>query len=262
MNQILSALILALIQGIAEWLPISSSGHLVLFSRLLGFSNSLTFDVALHFGTLMAVFVYFGKDIIDIIEDLLKGNWKTENSRLGFLLIIGTIPAGIAGFLFHDIFENTLGNLWLLCLGFATTGVILLIGSININKSGKNAKKLSELSYKSALLIGLAEMLSLFRGISRGGTTISSGLLLGLREKSAVKFSFLLSIPVVFGANVLEIGNATLPPEMLWAALVSFAAGLLTIHISFTYILNNRKNLRWLALYVFLIAAAVLVYLI
>lgn len=258
-NPVIASLIMAIIQGITEWLPISSSAQLEVASRLLSFQNSLIFDVVLHFGTLMAVFIYFSKDIMDIIEDLLRGKWKSQNGRLGILLIIATIPAGIFGLLFHKFFEQSLDNLMFISLGLAITGVVLLIGSLKINKK---AKKIIDLTYKDALLIGAAQILALFRGVTRSGTTISSGLLLGLDEKSAVKFSFLLSIPVILGANVVEVGSSTLPANLLWAALVSFAVGIATIHLSFNYILSNRKNLRWLALYVFLLAIGIWIYLI
>ena len=112
MNHLVSAIILAIIQGITEWIPVSSSGHLVLAERILGFKQSLVFDVALHFGTLMSVFVYFGKDITDIIQDLFKGKWKTENSKLGFLIIIATIPAAIAGFFLKNSAEKIFSSLW------------------------------------------------------------------------------------------------------------------------------------------------------
>lgn len=260
MNQIIASLILAIVQGTAEWLPISSSGHLILVSKLIGFPNDFTFFVALHFGTLMAIFVYFSRDIVDIIESLMKRQWKSENGKIGILLIIAVIPAGLFGILFHYFVPENNDNLFLLSLGFAITAVVLFIGAVDFNKGRKI--HIGELGYKRALLIGLAQVLSLFRGISRSGTTISSGLLLGLSEKNAVKFSFLLSIPIVLGANLLEIGSNRLPSSFLWATLVSFAVGILTIHLSFTYVLNNKKNLRWLGAYVALLTISIWIWLI
>lgn len=258
MNDIISALILAIVQGIAEWIPISSSAHLVLASRLLDFDNTLLFDVALHFGTLMAVFVYFGNDIVNILKDVLSFKFKTENGKLGVLLIIGAIPAAIFGFLLRNIVENNGDNLFLIAIGLLITSLILFIGSMGI---GKRKIGLEKLGYFGAFLIGLAQVLSLFRGISRSGGTITSGLLLGLDMKDAVKFSFLLSIPVIFGANIVTIGNQTLPHELLWATLVSFLVGLCMINISFKYILVNRKNLKWFGVYTLLLALGILVYL-
>ena len=120
-NDIISALILAIVQGLTEWFPVSSSGHLVLFENILGFSGGLAFSVALHFGTLMAVFVYFGKDITDILRDLLVGNWTSQNGRLGILIAIATIPAGIVGFLVRDLFDGVFTSLGVTALGFGIT---------------------------------------------------------------------------------------------------------------------------------------------
>lgn len=255
MDSIFSAIVLAVVQGIAEWLPISSSGHLVLFSKILNFDNNIQFDVALHFGTLMAIFVYFGKDILDILEDILKGKWKSPNAKLGFLIAVATIPAAILGYLLGPFLERVFDNLYLLALGLGVTSLVLFIGSFA--EKSKNSK----LTLKKSILIGLAQCASLFRGISRSGSTISTGLLLGLDEKTAVKFSFLLSIPIILGANILLMGNETLPPNYLFASLISFGIGLATIHVSFKYILSSRENLRWIGLYVLLLSLTLAGYL-
>jgi len=254
MNEFFATLILAVVQGISEWFPISSSGHLVLASKLLGYSNTLQLDVTLHFGTLMAVFVYFGQDIMNIIEDLLKGKWTSKHAKMGFYLIVATIPAGIAGFLFRHVAEDMLNNLSLLAFGFAITSVLLVIASLDFGKR-------AELGYVSALLVGFGQSFSIFRGISRSATTISSGLIGGLDEKEAIRFSFLLSIPIIFGANLLENGTRTLPREYLVATLVSFLVGMATIHLMLKIVVNSKKNLRWFALYCFLLALSLAFYL-
>ncbi|MDP3881412.1 MAG: undecaprenyl-diphosphate phosphatase [Nanoarchaeota archaeon] len=255
MNEIISALILAIVQGITEWLPISSSGHLVIFEKLLDYQGGLTFEVALHFGTLMAVFVYFGKDIVDIIRDVIRFEFDTENGRTGLLLLIATIPAGIVGFIFMDLFEGVFNNLYITAIGFGITGLLLLISSHDIKPRKEN------LSYKDSLLIGIAQIFSILPGISRSGTTMASGMLLGLSPKAAARFSFLLSIPVIFGANILVIGNERLPPNLIWASLVSFLVGLAVMHWMFKFVLNSKKNLRWFGAYALLLAAGVFVYL-
>ena len=254
MNHLVSAIILAIIQGITEWIPVSSSGHLVLAERILGFKQSLVFDVALHFGTLMSVFVYFGKDITDIIQDLFKGKWKTENSKLGFLIIIATIPAAIAGFFLKNSAGKIFSSLLTLALGFSVTGLLLIIASLDLKR--KNTK----LSSKSAFVIGIAQIFSLLPGVSRSGTTISAGLLLGLKEKTAMKFSFLMSIPIIFGANLLVIGNNHLPSETIWATLVSFLVGLLAIHVLYKYVLSSKKNLMWFGIDALILAAIIAIY--
>jgi undecaprenyl-diphosphatase len=254
MPQILEAIIIAIIQGLTEWLPVSSSGHLVLAEKILNYQSSLTFTVALHFGTLMAVFIYFGKDITDIIQDFLKLNFKTENAKLGIYLIIATIPAAIIGYLLRN--QNIFHNLTITTLGFGITGLFLIIASLNLPLKSSNLNK------KNSLYIGLAQILSLFPGISRSGSTISSGLLLGLKEKTALKFSFLMSIPIIFGANILVIGNQTLPKELIWATLVSFLVGLLTLHILYKYILTSKRNLRYFGIYALILSISLTMYII
>jgi len=249
MENLISALIMAVIQGITEWVPVSSSGHLVLAERLLGYSGGLQFDVALHFGTLMAVFVYFGKDIIDIVEDIVKGKWKSENAKLGWLLIVASVPAAIAGLLFKKYFEVAFGSLGIVALGFGITGLILFIASLDLR-----VMRDKQIGWKKALFIGVAQALALFPGISRSGMTISSGLLLGLNEKNALKFSFLMSIPVIIGANIVAIGSEKLPSELIWATLIAFAVGLIVIHLLLKHILTSRKNLRWFAAYCLILA--------
>lgn len=246
MNDLISALIIAIIQGITEWIPVSSSGHLFIFESLLGYKHSLTFDVALHFGTLMSVFVYFGRDITNIAEELLKARFKSENGKLGIYLIIATIPAGIAGFVFNDVFEQVFLDIKIVALGFGITGLFLIIGSFSFERK-------QGLSHKSALIIGIAQVFSLFPGISRSGTALSTGLILGLKEKTALKFSFLMAIPIVFGANILEIGNEKLPSELIWATLVSFIIGLLVLHVLYKYVLSSRRNLRYFGAYALLL---------
>ena len=259
MDNFISALIIAFIQGLTEWLPVSSSGHLVLFQALLNYPATLMFDVALHFGTLAAVFVYFGKDIIDILEDILKLKTQSPNFRLGMLLIIASIPAAIVGFLFESYFESAFTSLSTTAIGFAITAIILTIASLDFKGMRKKAESLP---FGKALFIGAAQALALFPGISRSGSTISAGLLSNLTEKEAVRFSFLLAIPAIFGASLVTIGNQTLPRELLWATLASFIVGLASIHFLLKVVLTKKKNLRWFALYCILLAISIGIYLI
>jgi len=249
-ESLLTALLLAVIQGITEWLPISSSGHLVLFERLFSYAGGLLFEVALHFGTLAAVFVYFGKDIVDMIRDFFSGKFKSSNGRMAIYLIIGTIPAVIVGFFARDIFDSILSDLRIVALGFGITGVFLLISSFANIKEGK-------LDFRKSLFVGFAQALAIVPGISRSGSTIASGVLLGLNEKDAMRFSFLLSIPIIFGANLLTIGNNTLSPDLIWASLVSFVVGLITIHLMFNYLLVKREYFKWFGIYCILLGLVV-----
>ena len=166
MENLISALILAIVQGLTEWLPVSSSGHLVLFSQILNYNSSIMFDVAVHFGTLMAVFVYFGKDIIAILEDLLKFRRGSQNFKLGLLLIVATIPAALIGYFFKDFFELAFSSLGLVALGFAITSLFLFISSLDFSNL---IVKINELGFGRALMIGLAQAVAIFPGISRSG---------------------------------------------------------------------------------------------
>lgn len=251
---LVSALILAIVQGIAEWFPISSSGHLVLTENLLNVTGGLLLEVTLHFGTLMAVFAYFSKDIVDIARDIVSGKWKTPNARLGFLVLLSSIPAGIVGFLVKGYFDSVLSALIVVGVGFGITSMMLFIASFHRGK-GKDLSKISPLS---VVLIGCAQAVSILPGVSRSGSTISSGILLGLEEKSAMRFSFLMSIPVILGASLVTLGNAELSLEFLPASLVSFAVGLASIHFVFTRGLNKRKNFVWFGLYCLLLSIAVI----
>lgn len=250
MNEFIASMILAFVQGIAEWLPISSSAHLVIVSRILNYPSSLELSVALHFGTLMAVVVYFSKDIVYIIRDLMQLKFKTEEGKTGLMLALAAIPAAIVGFFAHKFLETSLENTWFMILGLAITSITLFISSMPV-KLGDD-----KMTYKKSLIIGLAQIASLFRGISRSGSTISTALLLGIPMKSAVRFSFLLSIPIVLGANMLLIGGEQLPPAMLIPMFFAFIVGISSIHLSFKYILNKRSNLKWIGLYVLIIALA------
>ena len=212
------------------------------------------FDVALHFGTLMAVFVYFGSDIVDIIRDLLMGRFKSENGKLGIYVVIATIPAAIVGFFLKDILEQVFASLLITAFGFAITGVFLLIAG--------TSRKGGFLKPGNSFMIGVAQIFSLFPGISRSGSTIGAGYLFGLDEKKAIKFSFLMSIPIILGANILTIGGRTLPSELIWATLVSFVVGLGTIHLLYGKVLVARKNLKWFASYALVLALIIFGYLI
>ena len=255
MSELLKAIIIAIVQGITEWLPISSSAHLTLMEKILNYPSALTFHVALHLGTLMALFVYFGRDITDIIQDILRLKFHTENGKLGIFILIATIPAALIGFIFKKSFESIFSNLTILAIGLGITGLVLIMASLPLNYKNKKITK------TKALLIGTSQILSLIPGISRSGTTISTALFLGLKEKTAVKFSYLISIPIILGANIATIGNQTLPKELIWATLTSFLTGLIFIHFSFTYILSKRKNLGYIGIYVILLALIIGIFL-
>lgn len=200
----LQILVLAIVQGLTEFLPISSSGHLILAPHLFGFDDQgLAFDVAVHLGSLFAVVLYFRNDIIAITAGWLKslrpGGARSTESRLGWAVIIGTIPVVIAGLLFKSLIETELRAPWV--IGAATILFGLLLGWVDWK--GERRRELDSLTLRDALIIGGSQVLALIPGTSRSGITMTAGLWLGLNRAAASRFSFLLSIPTILASSTL-----------------------------------------------------------
>ena len=205
---LISIIILGIIQGIAEFLPISSSAHLIIFRDLFGIASSmskemeLTFDVALHLGTLLAIFVFFFKDFIKMITKGFTKGLKDDDGKILWYLVIATIPAGIAGVLFEEVIENAIrSNFIIIALSLAIVGVIIYLA----DKYSKSNKTIKSMNLKDAIIIGCSQVFALIPGFSRSGTTIAAGRLLGINREDAAKFSFYLSAPVVCGAVALKL---------------------------------------------------------
>ena len=208
----IAAVVMGLVQGIAEFLPISSSGHLAIAGELLGAATDIPefFDVLLHLGTLIAVFIFYWEDILDMIREFFAGirdltQHKTPvpvppARRLILLLIVATLPLALV-LPVKDYIERMSGNLYFVALALMMTGCLLFL-SDRVLRGRKNEKTASLLD---ALLIGLAQAFATCPGISRSGTTITAGCLVGLDRKFAVRFSFLMSIPAILGANLLSL---------------------------------------------------------
>ena len=248
-NELVSSLILAVVQGITEWFPISSDGHLVLFERILDYQGGLFFDVALHLGTLLAVVIYFSKDVVEIIRELFSGRVKSNQGKLGLLIALATVPAALVGYFFRDVFEFAFSSLGVAAFGFAVSGIFLVIASLKKRREGK-------LNYLEALIIGFAQIFALFPGLSRSGSTIGMGMLLGLKDKEAIKFSFLIAIPIILGANILVLGNTRLSSELFLPVFVSFVVGIIAIHLLYGKAFVTRNNLRWYGLYALVLGIA------
>ncbi len=194
---VIEALVLGAIQGITEFLPVSSTGHLVIFQHIFGLKEgNMAFDVFLHLGTLLAVVVAFREDIMMII--------RKPFNRLTYLIIIGCVPAGLIGFLFKSYFERTFESLLIVGFGLVLTGIILK-GSEYLANKNFGLKKDMQTSYRDVLFIGIMQAIAIIPGISRSGSTIAGGLIVGLEREFAARYSFLLSIPVILGAGILEI---------------------------------------------------------
>lgn len=215
MLDIISAIILGAVQGISEFLPISSSGHLVIVPHLLGVQTGLAFDTILHVGTLVAIFTFFWKDIVNLIKgfivsiiDLTEGKDRFMKDlreipevRFVWLIIIGTIPTGIIGLLLKDAIETIFRGTVFVGIFLIITGIILYYSERH--SSGHITEK--DMSFKQALTIGICQGLAVFPGISRSGSTIASGLCLGLNREYAARYSFLLSVPAVVGAALVQV---------------------------------------------------------
>lgn len=211
----LQAFILGMVQGLTEFLPVSSSGHLVLFQHLFGFEEApLAFVVLLHIGTLVAVFIAFWDDIVAIL--------KRPFDRLTFLILVGIIPAGLAGYFLEDYFAMAFESLLVVGIGLIFTGAILKI-SENYANNRILIKQAEETSFKDAIFIGIIQALAILPGISRSGLTIAAGLFAGLDRDFAARFSFLLSIPVIIGAGVLQLRNLDLGSETM--SILPYATG-------------------------------------
>ena len=194
---IIETIVLALIQGLTEFLPISSSAHLILPSQILGWQDQgLAFDVAVHVGTLGAVVLYFRKEVVDILGAWFKSfgsQGATDDSKLGWWIIVGTIPAAILGLIFKDLIELYLRSAWVIAVTTILFGLLLWYA----DAKGKQTKTIYQLNWKSALMIGMAQAMAMIPGTSRSGITMTAGLMLGMNKQSAARFSFLLAIPVI-----------------------------------------------------------------
>ncbi len=213
---ILQAIIIGVVQGLTEFLPVSSSAHLVFVPYLLGTESGLAFDTLLHIGTLVAVVVYFWNDLVHMLKsflsslaDLPRGRFREglredQFKKLAWMVIIGTIPAGFAGILFKDFFEGLFSNVPAVGAFLVVTG-FLLYGSEMISRKTRSKADLGEMTIKNSLIIGVAQACAIAPGISRSGATISTGLFLGLERELAARFSFLLSIPAILGAALVQV---------------------------------------------------------
>ena len=260
---LIEAIILGLVQGITEFLPISSTGHLTLAGRLMdliGAPNHListespehwtAFIAVIQLGTLIAVLIYFFKDILNIINAFFSENLKARksfsnqstNSRLGWLIIIGTIPVVIIGLSFKHIIEGNLTkNLWVISGSLIVLAVILFIAE----RTAKFKKEIKDITIKDALVIGFAQCFALIPGSSRSGTTITGGLFMGLQRESAARFSFLLSIPAVLASGLLELKESlpyihgSMPLNLIVATLVAAVSGYIAIDFLLKFLKKN-----------------------
>ncbi len=252
--EVLQSIILGIIQGITEFLPISSSGHLILIPNIFGWQDQgLAFDVALHWGTLIAVVVYFRKDWMKILKEsyllnkILNIKYPISNiqylkSDLLFIIIIATIPGIIAGLLLNTYAETIFRNPLIISVTLFL-GAVLLFYS---DKIGEKKSDLTNLTLQMGIIIGLFQALAIIPGVSRSGITITAALLLGLRRTDAARFSFLLSTPIILGAGIKEFPSlleSGLNITILIGVLVSALSGYLAIKYMLKYLENRSYNI-------------------
>jgi undecaprenyl-diphosphatase len=248
------AVILGVVQGITEFFPISSSGHLVILQNLFGIKKPMmAFDVFLHFGTIISVLIFFWKDIFIMLRE--------KSSMLKFI-IIGSIPTFIMAILFKKVVEGLFASTLIVGYSLVITGVFLLIASF-FALYNKNKLHNKDLTVGKSIIVGIAQGISTVPGISRSGTTIGTSLIAGLNEEMAIKFSFLLSVPAVLGANLLKMkeiyGNLieidSLP--FFAGAIAAMITGIIAIRVLYSMF---RKNLFFLfGVYCLLAGVAVIV---
>ncbi|MBW2466763.1 MAG: undecaprenyl-diphosphatase UppP [Deltaproteobacteria bacterium] len=258
-----SAIFLGLLQGVTEFLPISSSGHLVIAELLLGIEEaSLAFDVALHLGTLLGVFVYFRRDLFMIFTALLNpqelGEKAGPQRLLAFYICLGTIPAVLAGYLLKDAVETVFRSPSYIAASLAGAGLLLLWA----DKAGKHARAMKSLGWGDAALIGLFQAFALMPGVSRSGITMTAGLIRGFNRMSAARFSFLLSIPVIFGAgiyNLPDIVRQGSEPGLFGFYLTGFIAAAVSGYLVIAFLLRfiQTHSFAIFAYYRFLLAGLV-----
>lgn len=204
--KIWQAMILGFVQGATEFIPVSSSGHLVLVPWLLGWElPGLAFDTLIHWGTLLAVLTYFWRDWWQLITawlgSLVRRDWTRPQARLMWLLIVGSIPAAVLGFLLEGFFESLFGRPAWVSLFLLLTAALLLLGE----RLGRRVRSVGDLRWSDALLIGLGQAAAIAPGLSRSGATMAVGLLRDLERPAAARFSFLLSTPVILGAGLFQL---------------------------------------------------------
>lgn len=262
----LSNIIQGIIQGLTEFLPVSSSGHLTLFQHFTGSHDleaNIFTDIALHFGTLLAVIFYFRADLLPFFT--VSGLKDSKVRRLGILIITASVPTAIIGLFFEKKFEAVFSSPSLVAIALFVTGLLLLISEkFKTRHNSEKAKNVTELTYAKAAIVGIAQGLAVTPGISRSGSTIAAGLLFNLKGEDAARFSFLLMIPAVGGAtllHVLKVFKTGIPssvdlPALMLGMIAAAITGFLSLRF-LSYIIKKQK-LSYFAYYLFAVSLTAL----
>jgi undecaprenyl-diphosphatase len=259
MLTLFQAIILGLVQGLGEFLPISSSAHLILVPWLFKWTDpGLTFDVALHAGTLIAVVLYFWKDWIRLIA---KGftDVRSQDGKLFWYLAVASIPGALIGFLLEKKAETVFRSPLLIAVMLMGMGLVLWWS----DRRGEKKVELNGITFKTSFLIGISQALAIIPGVSRSGITMAAGLELGLTRKGAARFSFLLSTPIILGAALVKMPQIMAHPEMVTmnfisGMMVSFISGILSIGFLLKYV--QTRDFMPFVWYRLILGAGVIVY--
>jgi len=236
---ILKSFILGSVQGLTEFLPVSSSGHLVIIQNLFGLGSEIGFDVLLHFATILAILVYFRKDILEMFKGVCG---KSETGLLYIkAIIIGSVPTAIIGLVFKDTFEEKFSQPKTVLVMLLITGVILFFASKY--SRGKSGKDIWSNKIPDFLLIGILQGIAIMPGISRSGMTIAAALLLGFKKDWAFKYSMLLSIPAVLGAGILELDKIELNSFSVYGGIAAFIVGIVALQILSKFVIKEKIHI-------------------
>lgn len=267
---VLQAILLGVLQGLTEWLPVSSSGHLVLAQEVLGVEAPVFFDLVLHLGTLLVVLVYFRSTIAEVLVSLWtaprarreRGSWRAAvwddpPRRLAVLVVAGSVPTAIIGLTLEDFFVAQFEN------GMTAAVMLLVTGTfVWLTKYAPAPRPVAGMGWRDALLVGTAQGLAIMPGISRSGATISAAAFLGVDRETAVRYSFLLAIPAIGGAFLLRVDPAALADvaasPLAYAAGTGAAIVVGYLSLAFLVIITRRKGFHWFAPYCWALGAAAL----
>lgn len=241
---------MGIVQGITEWLPISSSGHLVIFQTLFGFEQPVVYDLMLHIGSLIVVFIVFWKDIKELVVGVIKGN--KEKFFLLSYLVIATIPIALVGYFLNDFVKSAFNSLLIVGFGLIFSSVLLFL-------SRYPRKKDKQMGIGNSIIVGLFQAIAILPGVSRSGSTISSGMILGVKKEEAVRFGFFLFIPAILGATILEIGelnNISNLGYMIIGTIFTIIFGFLSLKLLLNII--KKDNFYWFSLYCLILGLVVL----
>jgi undecaprenyl-diphosphatase len=259
--------VLAAVQGLTEFLPVSSSGHLAIVSRVFfGSDAGASFTAVTQLGTEAAVLVYFARDIVRIVAAWVRGLLAAENRgtdyRMGWYVIIGTIPICVLGLLFKDEIRSGVRNLWVIATALVVFSIVIALAE----RLGRQTRDAGQLTWRDAIVVGIAQTLALVPGVSRSGSTISAGLFMGLKRELAARFGFLLAIPAVFASGLFSLPDAFHPvlegmsatgPQLLVATAIAFVVGLAAVAWFLRFLV--RHSMYWFVGYRVAAGAAVLI---